>query len=99
LAIIFRGKSKCVVCDCVIGKLDEIVATSHFISEQSDPLWRFSDAPFHFECFQQWEMREQFVARFNEVNEAYIWGSGKRHHMLSDGSIEVIWRPLRIRRM
>jgi hypothetical protein len=90
LAIIIRGKSKCAICDTVIGEHDELVATCHFISEYSDPLWRYSDAPFHFACFQEWGLREQFVAKFNDAMKTTVFGSGKRHCMRSDGLIETV---------
>ena len=38
-------------------------------------------------------MREQFVAKFNEVMSKSIWRSGKRHHMRPDGFIEEVEFP------
>ena len=40
---------------CVIGKDDEVVGTTHFIADQTDPLWQYSDAAFHKKCFDAWE--------------------------------------------
>jgi hypothetical protein len=60
------------------------------MSDQSDPLWRYSDAPFHSDCFQRWDLREEFVSKFNDVMQTTTWGAGKRHHMHPDGFIEVV---------
>ncbi len=75
------------LCHAVLAKDDEIVATSHFIADRNDPLWRYSDAGFHRRYFIRWEHREEFVRRFNEVMAQHVFGNGKRHRMSSDGSI------------
>ena len=80
MALIITGKSHCAVCGEVIAKDDEIVATSHFLGP-SDPLFRYSDAPFHKRCFLTWQRREEFVTRYNAVTRGIA-----RHHMEADGS-------------
>ena len=45
--------TKCALCGELLGD-GEIVATTHFIGDRNDPLWRFSDASMHYECFQRW---------------------------------------------
>jgi hypothetical protein len=67
-----------------------LVATSHFIGEPTDPLWRFSDAAMHYECFQEWEYRQEFVDKYNATIGKIVWGNGTRHHMKADGLIESI---------
>ena len=90
MAIIICGKTQCVLCHEVIVSDDDIVATSHFIGDPNDSLWRYSDAAFHRRCFIAWERREEFVRRFNDVVKQYVFGNGKRHYMHDDGSIAQI---------
>src|ERR1041385_6740900 len=90
MALIFRGKSKCALCGEVIAVDDALVATSHFIADQSDSLWRYSDAAFHKRCFLAWERRAEFVRRYNDKMSGYVWGNGKRHHMDDEGFIHSI---------
>jgi hypothetical protein len=90
VALIFRGKSECALCGQVIQQDDEIIATSHFIADENDPLWRYSDAPFHKVCFLKWDKREEFVRRYNDTVGRIIWGNGTRHHMNEDGGIDEL---------
>jgi len=89
VAIILRGKSKCPICGDVIGKEDELVSTSHFIQDRTDPLWRFSDAGMHRQCFLAWQHRSEFVERFNSLVGPSVSGGGTRRRMHDDGSITV----------
>ena len=90
MALIFRGKSKCVLCNNVIAADDAVVATTHFIPDKADPLWHYSDAPFHKTCFLAWERREEFVRRYNQIMRGFVFGNGKRHHMDEEGKIHLI---------
>ncbi|QEL16437.1 hypothetical protein PX52LOC_03391 [Limnoglobus roseus] len=67
MALIFRGCSRCSICGEVIGHHDEIVATTHFIADKADPLWRFSDSGMHRACYQSWPHRDEFRARYEAV--------------------------------
>lgn len=87
MALIVRGGSRCPICGNVIGKRDRIVATSHFVGDKNSPLWRYSDAAMHSECFQRWELRELFVAEFNSTMGKMTWGNGTYHDMQPDGTI------------
>ena len=87
MAQIIRGKSLCSLCNNVIAQADPIVSTSQFITDESDPLWPFSDAAFHQECFVAWENREVFVARFNQVACHSVFGNGTYHYMQMDGTV------------
>ncbi len=86
MALIIRGTA-CALCERVIGDSDEVVATSHFIADRSDPLWPFSDAAMHATCFAEWPLREEFIVRFNAVAGQHVFGNGMRHRMEPDGSI------------
>ena len=71
MALLLRGKTECPLCYGVIGKDDEVVGTTHFIADQTDPLWQYSDAAFHKKCFDAWERRDEFLARYEEHIRQY----------------------------
>ena len=81
MALLFDGM-KCPLCGGELRVSERMVATTHFIEDEKDPLWTFSDAAMHYECFQRWPLRQQFVSRYNQV-----MGNGTRHEMLEDGAI------------
>ena len=85
---LFTRESRCPLCDELLGDA-QIVATSHFMSDRSDPLWRYSDAAMHRECFLRWPLRAAFVERFNQVVGPMVFGNGTSHRMLEDGQIVV----------
>src|ERR1022692_1019287 len=90
MALIARGKSKCALCGEVVAVDDALVATSHFIADQTDSLGLSSDAPFHKRCFVSWERREEFIRRYNETMSGHVFGNRKRHHMDDEGFIHLI---------
>ena len=90
MALIIRGKSTCAICGKILADGDELVATTHFIPNEDDPLWRFSDAGMHYACFQEWEHREVFVSKYNSTIGQTVWGNGTRHHMSEDGIVESV---------
>ncbi len=90
MALILRGKTECSICNAVINKNDEAVATTHFISDSNDPLWRFSDSVMHKSCFLNWEYREDFIDKYNESIGKIVWGNGTFHRMETDGHISVL---------
>jgi hypothetical protein len=87
MALVILGSTRCPLCDHVIVDVDEIVATSHFIADSADRLWRYSDAAMHKNCFKNWEYRERFVARYNANMGPITWGNGTYHEMELDGTI------------
>ena len=91
MALILRGKSKCALCDQVINKDDQVVATSHFIGDSLDPLWRFSGSPMHKQCFLEWDQRGLFVEKFNRIVPEIAPGD-TYHHMNCDGTIITLSR-------
>jgi hypothetical protein len=62
MALVFRGKTTCMICGEVLQQDDDIGATTAFIADKSDPLWRYSDAAFHRSCFSSWPLRQEFEA-------------------------------------
>jgi hypothetical protein len=92
MALLIRDKTVCSICGEIISSSDDVVMTSHFIRDQDDPLWRFSDSVIHRKCFLSWEHRAKFVARYNQDVGSITWGNGTYHHMQDDGSIQTLAR-------
>ena len=92
MALILRGETQCSICRVVINDGDAIVATTHFIGDENDPLWRFSDSAMHKTCFLEWPLRSNFVEGYNATMGAVTWGNGTYHHMENDGHISVLKR-------
>jgi len=72
MALIFKGKSKCPLCERVLAQDDEIVSFPAFLRLDHE-LGNFSDAAFHRECFEK-------HPRATHVNALYaryraIWDS------------------------
>jgi hypothetical protein len=79
------GKSKCPLCGNVLAKGEQLRVFPHFIVDEADPLWRYSDAGMHLACFRTWDQREAFVGKFNA--RSTIVYNGKRRQMNDDGRI------------
>ena len=92
MALIFLGKTPCALCGKVLETGEDLVSTSHFIGDQKDPLYRYSDAAMHRPCFLGWPQRAAFVEKFNAAVARQVAGNGTRHRMELDGTI-VVERP------
>lgn len=90
MALIFIGRSKCAICDSTIESADGCVATSPFVTDPDDPLWRFSDAVMHRRCFLGCADRESIVRRFNQAKSSCILPDGSHHEMTPEGEIVVV---------
>src|SRR5262245_49615382 len=87
MALIMRGKTQCALCERVLSEGDDIVATSHFIGDPYDRLWRYSDAGMHRACLLAWDDRTAFIARYNSIFGPMVWGNGMSDRMEEDGRI------------
>ena len=87
MALILRGKTECPLCSKVIEDGDNIVATSHFIADDKDAFWRFSDAAMHESCFLEWDQRQEFISKYNDVVGRFTSGGETYHQMNNDGAI------------
>ncbi|MBN8226152.1 hypothetical protein JYK02_01365 [Corallococcus macrosporus] len=59
MAMIIKGFTSCAIC----GSTDlskPYTATSGVAFPKEDELWRFCDAPLHFDCLARWPHRERF---------------------------------------
>ena len=92
MALILRGQSTCSICSNDLNEGDEIVATTHFIADPTDPLWRFSDSGMHKSCFLEWEHRQEFIRKFNNTRGTMTFGNGNYYHMEEAGSISALKR-------
>jgi hypothetical protein len=43
------------------------MVTLDFLTDETSPFWRLSDAPVHRACFLVWDRRKAFVARYNHM--------------------------------
>lgn len=57
--------SECPLCDKVLVK--PIFATSHFIADQSDRLYPYSDAAMHWSCYANWKYQKRFANQYFEA--------------------------------
>ena len=89
MALIILGKTECSICGIVIEDRKEIVSTTHFITDQNDPLGRFSDSAMHKSCFISWK-QETFIKKYNETIGTAVWGNKTHHYMQADGRISVL---------
>lgn len=67
MAIIIRGKSKCMLCGRLLQQGQDIVSFSPFVGNELDPLWRFSDAAFHEACLREDGVAEEAQKRYEEL--------------------------------
>ena len=82
-----RGAALCAICRQAIRPDDDVVVTPDFLADESDPLWRFSDAIMHRACFLVWEERRLFIARYNRLARQLIADDGSYPFMTSEGDL------------
>ena len=68
----------CSICRHPIQVGHDVVATTHFIADRDDPLWRYSDSVMHRACFDQWESRDEFARRYRETMSP-IYSQNRRY--------------------
>ena len=64
MALILFGRTECPLCSKPIQEGDEYEAFAHFIDNDKDPFWKYSDAVFHRPCFEKWNQRDIFLKRY-----------------------------------
>jgi hypothetical protein len=88
------GRAHCALCRDVIRPGEDAMVTPDFLADETDPLWRFSDAPMHRACFIVWDGRKLFVARYNRMAERWLAPDGSHPRMTSEGEIVTRHRYL-----
>jgi hypothetical protein len=68
VALIIRGSTRCAACGEVIEQGDEAWGLPHFTDEPSDPHYGFTDAGFHFACFDQLPERNEIIQRIHALD-------------------------------
>jgi hypothetical protein len=91
LSRVRAGTATCALCNEAIRPDADAVVTPDFIADDTDPLFRFSDAAMHRACFAVWERRKHFVARFNRIAGRLRREDGSVLRMTADG--ELVRRP------
>jgi hypothetical protein len=79
------GRAQCALCGEVISPLDDALITPDFLADDTDPLWRFADAPMHRACFLVWDRRKAFIARYNRLARGWTAPDGSYPPMTSEG--------------
>ena len=89
MALLMFGSSRCAICGGILEDKLNVVATSHFITDRSDPLYHYSDVGMHSECFVAWPLRSEFTARYNAVQRPAP-ATGLQKRMEPDG--QIVWQ-------
>jgi hypothetical protein len=89
MAIIIPGKTVCTLTGRVLQEEDYFVCFPHFISDEDDPLWRYSDSCMLREAFEDWEHREEFLARWADFRRSYVSRFTRR--LLDSNNYLVNW--------
>jgi len=71
MALLFRGKTQCSLCNNIIQPEDDVVAFSAFVSNVRDPLMIFYDAAFHAACFHRHPLAQRALQRVHEQQQRY----------------------------
>jgi hypothetical protein len=71
VAIIIRGSSRCAVCDQVIQKSDQVIGLPHFVADESNPHWRYTDSGFHPSCWADLPERKTIEGRINALDKQH----------------------------
>jgi hypothetical protein len=85
MTILIWGSSTCPLCNKLLSQEECLVQTTAFVEDPKHPMWRFSDACMHRDCFLIWPDRDNFISCFNDFYGSHYRGI---RHMLPDGTIE-----------
>lgn len=77
MAIILRGKSKCVLCERLLEEGQEVIGFPAFVTNEADPLLIFHDSGVHSDCLLSNPLAKEAVNRVNEAEERT--GPGNRY--------------------
>jgi len=81
------GRALCALCNDVIRPDEDAFVTPDFLADDSDPFWRFSDAPMHRACFLVWDQRKAFVYHYNQRARRWATAGGPCLRMTSEGML------------
>lgn len=72
MALIFPGKTTCALCQRIIETEDEVIGFPAFLPSEHR-FYRYSDAAFHRQCFQEWPDGPEFEHLYQRFRR--IWES------------------------
>ena len=79
------GRACCALCRESIGPADDALVTPDFLADDTDPFWRFGNAPMHRACFLVWDQRKAFIARYNHMARRLAAPDGSYPRLTSEG--------------
>ena len=79
MALLILGVTTCPLCKNVIKDREEVECFDHFIEDPDDSYYKYSDACFHKECFEKWEMRGEYLKRYAEYEKRTRIPKSGRH--------------------
>lgn len=62
----------CAACGQPISADDEVAGTPHFTADPADPLYRYTDSPFHRACYNALPERAEIEERVAELREEWL---------------------------
>ncbi len=69
MPLIRFGVTLCLLCEQPINSPEDCIAFPHFIEDKQDPLWPYSDAAFHKQCFDAWQRKSEFLRRLRAFEQ------------------------------
>jgi hypothetical protein len=69
VALLIRGTTKCPLCELVIADGQRAVGFPAFVSNEADPLWKFSDGAFHEDCVRRDDLAIAAERRLQRIRE------------------------------
>lgn len=85
MALLIRGKTKCLLCGSTIADEDDVVAFPAFLGA-SHRLARFSDGAFHKHCFSECAEQREVESLYRRYRE--IW-ENRPASLMSAAEIEA----------
>ena len=68
MVIALLNKTTCAVCGKVISEGDDHLGFPAFL-KKNHKLWKYSDAAFHTQCFENWKHHKEFTSIFSQIYE------------------------------
>jgi hypothetical protein len=87
MALIFPD-STCAICGRPFADRADLLATTAFLMPDH-PLWPFSDAPLHWDCFLPWEHRADFARLYDQASERFFIGHPYWDVLYSDDDVRA----------
>jgi hypothetical protein len=69
MAIVIVGQTPCLLCGTLLAQGQRTVQFPPFVANEADPIWKFSDAAMHEECFRGDPLAAAAESRYRELRE------------------------------